>query len=218
MNDETEMPNEPDSQEPADGEEISYQVFGEHFIRYLVTVPRLKNELEATLQATVAGSADALPNDLLVLSYQFDPNDLHIDRQVGDEAEIAFELTLSGILSLTVKVMGMPVRLPMEVTLRILVDVRTFAPLTIRLEPRPVRARNVRVTTQMPRELRALPTKLLDRINPLAIAVRDNIVRQINKQLARPELVETATIDVLALANNALGGNKDAGKSSRRRD
>jgi hypothetical protein len=191
--------------EPAAGEEISYQTFGEHFIRYLVTVPRLKGEVEEALKATIEGSADALPNDLLVASYRFAPNEMSIEQHVGEGAEVGFTLHVGGLLTLRVKVMGVPVSLPMEVDIRIEIDVRTFAPLTIRLEPQKLRNRNVRVTTQMPKELRALPTRLLDRVNPLAIAVGDNIVRQVNRRLEDPKLAEATTIDVLALAGNAMG-------------
>ena len=63
------------------GDEISYQAFGENFIRYLVTVPRLKGEVEDTLRKTVEGSRSALPNDLLVANYQFKPHDLQIHRR-----------------------------------------------------------------------------------------------------------------------------------------
>lgn len=191
--------------EPAPGEEISYQTFGEHFIRYLVTAPRLRGEVEEALQATVEGSAEALPNDLLVASYRFAPKEMDIEQRVGEEAEVGFTLHVGGLLTLTVKVMGVPVSLPMDVDIRIEIDVRTFAPLTIKLEPQKLRNRNVRVTTQMPKELRALPTKLIDRMNPLAIAVADNIVRQVNRRLQDPKLADAATIDVLALAENAMG-------------
>lgn len=196
-----------DTEEPAPGEEISYQTFGEHFIRHMVTVPRLHGELESLLQATIEGSTDALPRDLLVASYRFQPRDMHIERRIGEEAEVGFELRLGGVLTLSVKVMSVPVSLPMDVDIRIAIDVRTFAPLTIKLQPRRLRNRDVRVTTQMPRELRALPTKLLDRVNPLAIAVAENIVRQVNRRLEQPGLEESTTIDVLALANKAMGAD-----------
>ncbi|MEQ8799527.1 MAG: hypothetical protein RJQ08_15920 [Salinisphaeraceae bacterium] len=192
--------------EPADGEPISYQTFGEQFIRHLVTVPRLRAEVEQILQATMEGSAEALPNELLVASYRFAPHDIEIERRVSDDAEVAFSLVLGGVLTLRIKVMGMTVGLPMDVSIRVAIDVHTFAPLTIKLVPRPLTHRNVKVTTRMPRELRALPTRLLDRINPLAIAVQENIVRQANHRLSRPDLAEAATVDVLALAEGALGG------------
>ncbi|WP_420427478.1 hypothetical protein [Algiphilus sp.] len=194
--------------EPAAGEEISYQTFGEHFIRYLVTVPRLKGELEEALQATIEGSADALPNDLLVASYRFAPNEMDIERRVSDEAEVGFTLLVGGLLTLKLRVMSMTVALPMEVEIRIEIDVRTFAPLTIKLEPRKLRSRNVTVETRLPRELRRLPTKILDKVNPLVLAVTDNIVRQVNRRLEDPKLAKAATIDVLAIAEGSLGGGK----------
>lgn len=193
----------------ADGDEISYHTFGEHFIRYLVTVPRLRREIDGVLDATIEGSAQALPKDLLVASYQFRPRDLTVLRDDDSGEAVSFTLELSGTLSVTLRVVGVPVTLPLEVRIDVHIDVRTFAPLTIQLEPRKVRARDVKVSVQMPRELRALPTRLVDRVNPLVIAVRENIVRQVNHQISRPELHESATIDVLALANNALGDRGD---------
>lgn len=188
------------------GTPISYQTFGENFIRHLVTVPRLRHELEAAVQGTVEGSVDALPNELLVASYQFEPNEMDIDRQVSDTAEVAFALRVGGRLTLQLKVMGMTVRLPMTIQLRVDIDVRTLAPLTIQIEPQRMTHRNVRVTTEMPRELKRLPTHLLDRINPLAIAVADNVVNQANRRLSHPDIAEAARVDVLALAERAMSG------------
>lgn len=197
--------------EPETGTPISYQTFGENFIRYLVTVPRLRDELEDMVQATVEGSVDALPNELLVASYRFAPKEMDIERRVSDTAEVAFSLVLGGRLTLQVKAMGMTVRLPMEVELRVDIDVRTFAPLTIKLEPRRLTHSNVRVTTEMPRELQRLPTQILDRINPLAIAVAENVVNEVNRRLAHPDIAEAASIDVLTLAERAMHASEKEG-------
>lgn len=197
-------------EEPEAGTPISYQTFGENFIRYLVTVPRLREEIEGALQATVEGSVDALPNELLVASYQFAPRKMDIERQVSDTADVAFSLLVDGRLTIKLKAMGMSVRLPMEVKIKVDIDVRTLAPLTIKLEPRRLTHRNVRVTTEMPRELKRLPTHLLDRINPLAIAVAENVVAQVNRRISNPELEKAAEINVLALAESAMGADGPA--------
>lgn len=193
------------AEEPEAGTPISYQTFGENFIRYLVTVPRLRDELEGAIQATVEGSIDALPNELLVASYRFAPKKIDLEREVSDTAEVAFALLVGGRLTLKLKAMGIGVGLPMDVKIRVHIDVRTLAPLTIKLEPRRLTHRSVEVTTEMPRELRMLPTKMLDRINPLAIAVADNIVRETNRRISHPDLMKAAEIDVLTLADNAMG-------------
>lgn len=193
------------------GTPISYQTFGENFIRYLVTVPRLRDELEGVVQASVEGSIDALPNELLVASYRFTPKEMDIERRVSDTAEVGFALVVGGRLTLQLKAMGMSMRLPMGVELRLNIDVRTLAPLTIQLDPHRLSHRNVRVTTEMPRELRRLPTQLLDRINPLAIAVADNVIREVNRRLAAPDLAESARIDVLALAERATRPSEGGG-------
>ena len=198
------MTTETSSTAAADSERISYQTFGENFIRHLVTVPRLRGEIESVLRETVEGSTAALPKDLLVADYQFQPRDLHIDHREPDAAEVGFTLRLTGLLNLTLRLMGMPVRTPMEVEIRVDVDVHTYAPLTIRLMPLRVTNRNIRVNVALPPELRALPTSLLDRINPLVLAVREGIVRQVNAQLERPELDQLATLDVLTLAEAAM--------------
>lgn len=191
---------------PTPGSRISYQRFGENFIRYLVTVPRLRGQIEGALKETVEGSTAALPKDLLVADYQFQPKDLHIGHRDLDGGEVGFTLELSGRLELTVRVMSVPVRAPMKVDIRIDVDVETLYPLTIRLRPQAVSGRNIAVKLMMPKELRALPTQLLDRINPLVFAVRESIVREVNTQLRRTDLAELASIDVLKLAEGALGG------------
>jgi hypothetical protein len=200
MSEESEETDDP----PAPGDRISYQSFGENFIRYLVTVPRLRGEIEEALRQTVDGSVKALPKDLLVADYQFQPDDLHIGHRELDNDEVGFTLELSGRFDLTLRVVGMPVKAPMQVEIRIDVDVLTLHPLTIRLLPQRVKSGNIRVQLMMPRELRALPTQLLDRINPLVLAVREGIVREVNTQLRRKDLAEMATIDVLALAESAM--------------
>lgn len=200
---------EPD--EPEAGTPISYQTFGENFIRHLVTVPRLRDELEGAIKDTVEGSIDALPNEMLVASYRFAPKDMDVERQVSDTAEVAFALLVGGRLTLQLKAMGLTARLPMDVRLSVDIDVRTLAPLTIKLEPRRLTHSNVRVTTEMPRELQRLPTQILDRINPLAIAVAENVVGQVNRRLAQPDIVEAAEIDVLALAERAMHATEQNG-------
>ena len=71
-----------DGDEPADGEPISYQTFGEQFIRHLVTVPRLRAEVEQILQATMEGSAEALAAalDRVLAGYSRDGFDVEMER------------------------------------------------------------------------------------------------------------------------------------------
>lgn len=183
---------------------ISYQTFGEHFIRYLVTVPRLRAEIEETLRATVEGSTAALPKDLLVADYQFQPEALDIVHRELGGIDVGFTLSLRGQLDLTLRLMGISMHAPMAVAINVDVDVRTYAPLTIRLEPQRVSSRNIEVHPQLPDALSSLPAKWLGRITPLAATVRDSIVQEVNAQLQRPELEQLATINVLALAERAL--------------
>ncbi len=189
---------------PNTGDLISYQAFGENFIRYLITVPRLKGEVEETLRRTVEGSRSALPKDLLVASYQFNPNDVQVRRREGEASEVAFTLTLTGLLDITLRLMGLPVRTPMDIEINVHIDVETRHPLTIQLVPQRVGNRDIKVTARLPRELRALPTHLLNRINPLVMTVRESIVREVNAQLSRDDVHAATTIDVLKLAEGKL--------------
>lgn len=193
-----------DLEKPKAGDLISYQAFGENFIRYLITVPRLKGEVEETLRKTVEGSKSALPKDMLVASYQFKPRDLQVHRREGGTTEVAFTLQLVGLLDITLRVMGLPVRMPMDVEINVDIDVQTRYPLTIELVPLRATSQNVRVNARMPKELRALPTQLLDRVNPLVLTVRESIVREVNAQLKRDEVKKATLIDVLKLAEGTL--------------
>jgi hypothetical protein len=190
---------------PQPGDLISYQAFGENFIRYLITVPRLKGEVEETLRRTVEGSKAALPKDLLVASYQFKPRDVEVHRRDDDASGVAFTLQLTGLLDITLRVMGLPVRTPMDVEINVKIDVETRYPLTIQLVPKRISGRDVKVKARLPRELRALPSQLLDRINPLVMTVRESIVREVNEQLGRDDVRDATTIDVLKLAEGKLG-------------
>lgn len=189
---------------PNTGDLISYQAFGENFIRYLITVPRLKGEVEEALRRTVEGSRSALPKDLLVASYQFNPNDVQVHRREGAESDVAFTLTLTGLLDITLRLMGLPVRTPMDIEINVHIDVETRHPLTIQLVPQRVGNRDIKVTARLPRELRALPTHLLNRINPLVMTVRESIVREVNAQLSHDDVHAATTIDVLKLAEGKL--------------
>ncbi|QHS10676.1 hypothetical protein [Sinimarinibacterium sp. NLF-5-8] len=201
MNDSTDTSN---ATEPAIGERISYHKFGENFIRYLVTIPRLSAELEGALKQTIEGSAAALPNELLVAGYQFRPKAMDIIPRDMPEGETGFCLEVGARLDLTLKVMTVPIKVPMKVQINVDIDVHTLHPLTIQIHPQPVRGRNVDVQIMMPKELRALPTHLIDKINPLVLAVRESLAREVNTQIRRPDLAEMCTIDVLALAEKAL--------------
>ena len=153
---------------------------------------------------TVEGSRSALPKDLLVASYQFNPNDVQVRRREGEASEVAFTLTLTGLLDITLRLMGLPVRTPMDIEINVHIDVETRHPLTIQLVPQRVGNRDIKVTARLPRELRALPTHLLNRINPLVMTVRESIVREVNAQLSRDDVHAATTIDVLKLAEGKL--------------
>ena len=100
--------------------------------------------------------------------------------------------------------MGLPVRTPMDIEINVHIDVETRHPLTIQLVPQRVGNRDIKVTARLPRELRALPTHLLNRINPLVMTVRESIVREVNAQLSHDDVHAATTIDVLKLAEGKL--------------
>ena len=137
-------------------------------------------------------------------SYQFNPNDVQVRRREGEASEVAFTLTLTGLLDITLRLMGLPVRTPMDIEINVHIDVETRHPLTIQLVPQRVGNRDIKVTARLPRELRALPTHLLNRINPLVMTVRESIVREVNAQLSRDDVHAATTIDVLKLAEGKL--------------
>jgi hypothetical protein len=178
---------------------ISYAQFGDNFIRLVITSERLLQEIQALLDDSIEGEVHKLPADLFTASYRLGINRLTAETAGLAPDPVRFRLGLDGTLDLRVRVLSLPLRFSVHVMIFIGIDVATCAPLTIRLLPRPVDEASVQLDVNP----HGIPEDLLDKLNIIEPAVTEEIVSEVNRRIADPELLAATTIDVLALARQA---------------
>lgn len=175
---------------------ISYADFGHNFIRYVVTAERLRGEIETVLKALIEGSVRKFPADLLVAAYVFQLQDVDVHPIVNKLPDVSFVLQLNGDLKLEVKLINLRLKFTLKVEIRLHLDVRTYAPLTLKLILHPVKDSQIRTEV----DGHGLPSEVLESLRIVGPIVRDEIVREVNARIASPELVAATEIDVLQLA------------------
>lgn len=178
---------------------ISYAEFGHNFIRYVVTADRLRSEIETVLKAMIEGSVRKFPADLLVASYVFQLRDVDVHPITNKLPDVSFVMMLSGDLKLEVKLINLRLKFTLGVEIKLHLDVRTYAPLTLKLILHPVNDADIRTEV----DGHGLPSEVLEHLRIVGPIVRDEIVREVNTRIASPELVAATEIDVLHLAATA---------------
>ncbi len=175
---------------------ITYAEFGHNFIRYVVTAERLRGEIETVLKAMIEGSVSKFPADLLVASYVFQLQDVDVLPVTNKLPDVSFVMLIEGDLKLEVKVINLRLKFTLKVEIRLHLDVRTFAPLNLKLILHPVKDSQIRTEV----DGHGLPSEVLEHLRIVGPIVRDEIVREVNARIASPELVAATNIDVLQLA------------------
>lgn len=181
------------------GQPISYAEFGHNFVRYVVTAERLRGEIETVLKAMIEGSVRKFPANLLVASYVFQLQDVDVQPIVNKLPDVSFVMLLAGDLGLEVKLINLKLKFTLKVEIRLHIDVRTFAPLNLKLILHPVKDSQIRTEV----DGHGLPSEVLENLRIVGPIVRDEIVREVNARIASPELVAATNIDVLQLAASA---------------
>lgn len=182
-----------------ESQRISYADFGHNFIRYVVTAERLRGEIETVLKALIEGSVKKLPADLLVASYVFQLKDVEVLPITHKLPDVSFALLLSGDLKLDVKVFNLKLKFTLGVEIKLHLDVRTYAPLTLKLILHPITDSSIRTEV----DGHGLPSEVLEHLRIVGPIVRDEIVSEVNARIASPEMVAATEIDVLHLAATA---------------
>lgn len=179
---------------------ITYAEFGHNFIRYVVTAERLRGEIETVLKAMIEGSVKKFPANLLVASYVFQLRDVEVHPIVNKLPDVSFVLVLIGDLKLDVKLINLRLKFSLEVEIKLHLDVRTYAPLTVKLILHPVEDHDIRTDI----DGHGLPSEVLESLRIVGPIVREQIVREVNERIASPELLAATEIDVLHLAATAV--------------
>ncbi len=178
---------------------ISYAEFGHNFVRYVVTAERLRGEIETVLKAMIEGSVSKFPADLLVASYVFQLQDVDVQPITNKLPDVSFVMLLEGELKLEVKLLNVRLKFTLKVEIRLHIDVRTYAPLNLKLILHPVKDSQIRTEV----DGQGLPSEVLEHLRIVGPIVREEIVREVNARIASPELVAATNIDVLLLAATA---------------
>ncbi|TXH04833.1 MAG: hypothetical protein E6R07_06995 [Nevskiaceae bacterium] len=178
---------------------ISYAEFGEHFMREVVTAQRLQSEIQALLTASIEGEVHKLPADLLKASYRANLHRVEVTQDRSPAGLSTFRVGLQGTLGLAIKVVSIPLKFSVKLTVAIDMTAYTYAPCLIRLLPSPVPPQGVVIDV----DPHGIPEDLLDKLNIIQPAVHEEIVSEVNRRIGSPEIIAATTIDVAALARNA---------------
>lgn len=181
------------------GKKISYADFGHNFVHHVVTARRIGEKIEAALESTIAGSIRKLPAELFVVSYVMQLRDIRVDPDLSKLPEIGFHLEIEGLLKLEVELFGMKLRYALDVTARVEIDVETFEPVILRLVPKPITGKDIKIVLMGEN----LPSEALDKLMIVQPVVREQIMREVNARINDPSLLELCTIDVLAVLENS---------------
>ncbi len=119
-----------------------------------------------------------------------------MDPLINRLPNVAFVLVLNGVLNLQARLARMPLKFSMNVRIRITVDVKTYAPLTIKLHFTPVGHGNVDLEV----DAHNTPSEVLEKLKIVKPIVLDQIIREVNSRLQSEDLTEAATIDILKMA------------------
>jgi hypothetical protein len=177
---------------------ITYAEFGEQFIRRAVTAERIQTELAALLSEPIEGSVSRLPAEMLVGDYTFTLKSVQVTAVSERLPEVGFRMRINGRLALKVKIVGLPLRFTLDVHIRLSQKVKTYAPVIVKLETGEITRDDVSIDV----DSHGVPEGMLDKLNMIEPAVRDEIVGQVNARINSGAIAAACTIDVLRLAES----------------
>lgn len=179
---------------------LSYEQFGHEFVHRLITPDRIRRELQVLLAEPIEGVMNVLPADMITARYVFKLSDVKITLKPERLPELALRQRITGMLELSVRILGMPFRFTLRVGIRLEQQVRAYAPLTLKLETKPCDATSLDIDV----DAHGLPSEILDRFNIIETAVRAEVVQQVNKRLESGPVARALNIDVARLAEHAV--------------
>lgn len=195
--------------EPLNGfcNELSYEQFGQQFIHSLVTPERIERELRALLAEPINGTMSKLPVELLTAKYSFTLQDAQISRRPECLPQLGLRQRISGLIALTVNLLGLNLRFTLRVIIHLEQIVRVYEPLFLRIETRSLDANSVELQVD-PHDL---PGEILDRLTIIERAVRAEVLEEVNRRLLRGTIAEALTINLGRIAEEAKLASSPAG-------
>ena len=178
---------------------LSYAEFGEQFIRRAVTAERIQTELTALLSEPIEGSVSKLPAEMLVGDYTFTLKSVQVTAVSERQPEVGFRMRVNGSLALKVKIVGLSLRFTLDVHIRLSQKVKTYAPVIVKLETNEITRDDVSIDV----DSHGVPEGLLDKLNIIEPAVKDQMVDEVNARINSGAIAAACTIDVLRIAESA---------------
>ncbi len=178
---------------------ISYAQFGHNFILQVVSAQRIRREVDGLLESSIQGVVKKLPADLVVVEYHFALEDVRVEPLMNRLPDVSFQLYIDGSIRLDANVVGVNLNFTVKVTVRIEIDVRTYAPLFINLSLLPIRGDAVDIQV----DSHGVPEEVLSSLNIIRPLVRSEVVDEVNRRIESPEMLSAVTIDVLKIAEAA---------------
>ncbi|MGH8460471.1 MAG: hypothetical protein ACRESS_02580 [Stenotrophobium sp.] len=182
--------------------QISYEQFGRQLIQQAVSPARISRELMALLAKPTEGSVHK-GGEMLVGNYVFHLESVEAEPVAERQPDLVLRIHIKGRLALAVKIVGVSLRFTLWVTIRLQSVVKTYEPVIIKLETAAINRDDI--------DLKVDPHDrsggLLDKLNIIEPAVRDEIVDEVNQRINSDEVRAAATIDVLLLAEQAAVGD-----------
>lgn len=178
----------------------TYAAFGEQFIRQAVTAERIQAELTTLLGEPIDGSVSKLPAEMLVGDYTFTLKSVQVQAMTERLPEVGFRMCINGSLALKVKIVGLPLRFTLDVHIRLTQCVKTYTPVIVKLETSEITRDDVSIDV----DAHGVPEGLLDMLNIIEPAVREQVVEEVNTRINSGAIAEACTIDVLRIAESAL--------------
>lgn len=181
------------------GTELSYEQFGHQLINALVTPARVERELKALLAEPIKGVVSRLPAELLTARYTFYLQDVEIVTRPECLPHLGLRQRIAGMLALSVNLLGLSLRFTLQLVIHLEQTVRTYEPLILRIETRPLDADSVEIGV----DPHGIPSEIADRLNLIERAVRAEVVDEVNKRLATGPIAEATSIDLRRIAADA---------------
>ena len=178
---------------------LSYEQFGYEFVHRVVTPERIRREMKSLLAAPIEGSITLLPPELLTAQYVFRLRDVIVEMRPECLPALGLRQRIIGTLDLSVRALGMPFRFTLEIGIRLEQQIRTYEPLILHIETRPIDHASVEITV----DAHGVPSEILDRLKLIERGVRGEVVEQVNRQLESGAIAAATTIDIRRLADSA---------------
>lgn len=180
-------------------EHISYEQFGVNFVAAAVTVERVEASIgEMSGDPVNVGPMPAGPGGIATVRAVGEVGMPVVHQLEG--SPMKFQARLPIDLQLDITVAAVPQRYSGDVEVPLLLSVHTVAPLTLKIEVKPVVARDIKVDLVSS----GLGGGVLQRVGNIDDEVRKQVAAVVNERIASEEARASREIDVGSMIEDAI--------------